>query len=62
MISQKRIISNVAYNFVSKGILNFPFNEIMENRLLIVLEKKLKKKQNILSNTFSSGFNVSNNN
>ena len=63
MLNEKRIQLSVACNFINKGLLNFDFEEVIESRLLIVLEKKLKKKKNppiLMSNTFS-GFNVNQN-
>ena len=63
MLNEKRVHLSVASNFINKGLLNFEYEEIIESRLLIVLEKKLKKKKNppiLMSNTFS-GFNVNQN-
>ena len=64
MLNEKRIQLSVACNFINKGLLNFDFEEVIESRLLIVLEKKLKKKKNqpnLMSNTFSGGFNLNTN-
>ena len=61
MLNEKRVQLSVACNFINKGLLNFDFEDIIESRLLIVLEKKLKKKKNqpvLMANTFSGGFNL----
>ena len=64
MLNEKRVQLSVACNFINKGLLNFDFEDIIESRLLIVLEKKLKKKKNqpvLMANTFSGGFNLNTN-
>ena len=60
MYNEKRVSLPTATNFLKKALINFNADEIIESRLLIVLEQKFKKKKqpNLMSNTFSGGFNV----
>ena len=65
MITSKKVSIQVACNFLSKAILNFEHNEIMQSKLLLILEKKLAQRSRVniqgtktFSNTFTSGFNV----
>lgn len=65
MITSKKVSIQVACNFLSKAILNFDHNEIMQSKLLLILEKKLAQRSKVniqgtktFSNTFTSGFNV----
>jgi hypothetical protein len=65
MLNEKRISLPVSTNLTSKALLNFEYDEIIQSRLLIVLEQKFrkKKKQNNLNTnkTFSGGFNINSN-
>ena len=60
MYNEKRVSLPTATNFLKKALINFNADEIIESRLLIVLEQKFKKKKqpNLMSNTFSGGFNI----
>ena len=65
MLNEKRISLPVSTNLTSKALLYFEYDEIIQSRLLIVLEQKFrkKKKQNNLNTnkTFSGGFNINSN-
>ena len=45
MLNEKRISLPVSTNLTSKALLNFEYDEIIQSRLLIVLEQKFRKKK-----------------
>jgi len=65
MIKEKRISLQIAVNYLSKALLNLDeYDILLQEKLNLVLEKKLSKKSTTTNNnlfntnTFSGGFNL----